>query len=61
MPVTSLYAEVYDLWAQPGLHLLVHLMTCLHQLQSQIHVVPREAVVGPQRQGSWQEAHKVVL
>lgn len=51
--VIGLQAEVYDLWAQPSLHLFVHLVTCLHQLHSQIHVVPREAVVGPKRQGSW--------
>lgn len=59
--VTGLQVEVCDLRAQTSLHLFIHLVTGLHQLHSQIHVVPREAVVGPQCQGSWQEAHQVVL
>lgn len=61
MPITGLQAEMCDLRAQPSLHLFVHLVTGLHQLHSQIHMVPREAIVGPKRQGSWQEAHQVVL
>lgn len=59
--VAGLQVEVCDLGAQPSLHLLVHLVTRLHQVHGQIHVVPGEPVVGPQRQGSGQEAHKVVL
>lgn len=59
--VTDLQREVHDLRAQPRLHLFVHLVARFHQLHSQIHVVPWEPIVGPQRQGSWQEAHKVVL
>lgn len=46
-PITGLQAEVCNLWAQPSLHLCVHLMTGLHQLHCQIHVVPWEAIVGP--------------
>lgn len=59
--VADLQREVRDLWAQPRLHLFVHLVARFHQLHSQIHVVPWEPIVGPQCQGSWQEAHKVVL
>lgn len=59
--VADLQREVRDLRAQPSLHLFVHLVARFHQLHSQIHVVPWEPIVGPQRQGPWQEAHKVVL
>lgn len=59
--VADLQREVRDLRAQPRLHLFVHLVARFHQLHSQIHVVPWEPIVGPQCQGSWQEAHKVVL
>lgn len=44
--VTGLQVEVCDLWTQSGLHLFVHLITRLHELDCQVHVVPREAVVG---------------
>lgn len=53
--------EVGDLRTQSRLHLLVHLVTRLHQLDGQVHVVPRQPVVGPQGQGPWQEANQVVL
>lgn len=55
-PFSGLQAEVCNLWTQPRLHLDVHLVTGLHQLHCQIHVVPRQAVVDTQRQGSRQEA-----
>lgn len=61
VPIVGLQVEVYDLRAQPSLHLFVHLVTRLHQLHSQIHVVPREAVVGPEGQCPREEADKVVL
>lgn len=51
--VTGLQTEVCNLWAQSSLHLFVHLMTRLHQLHSQIHVVHWEAVVSSQSQGPW--------
>lgn len=46
-PITGLKIEVYNLWAQPSLHLCVHVITSLHQLCRQFHVVPREAIVDP--------------
>lgn len=46
--VTGLQVKVCDLWTQASLHLFVHLITRLHELHRQVHVVPRKAVVGPQ-------------
>lgn len=47
--VAGLQVKVRNLWTQPSLHLLVHLIACLHEFHCQVHVVPREAVVGAQR------------
>lgn len=59
--VAGLQAEVCNLWAQPCLHLFVHLMTSFHQLYSQIHMVPWETIVGPQSQSSRQETYQMIL
>ena len=61
MVLNGLQVKVCDLWTQPSLHLFVHLVTGLHQLHSQIHVVPWEAVVGPQSQSAWQKTYQVIL
>lgn len=61
MAVRRHQIEVGNLWTQSRLHLFVHLVTRLHQLDGQIHVVARQIVVGPQGQSPWQEAHQVVL
>ena len=56
-----MHVEVHDLWAEARLHLGIHLVAGLHQLLGQVHVVSRQAIVGPQGQGAWQETHQVVL
>lgn len=61
MPIAGLQAEVCDLRTEAGLHLFVHLVAGFHQLHSQVHVVPREAVVGPQSKSSRQEADQMIL
>lgn len=55
------HVEVDYLWAQACLHLGIHLVAGLHQLLGQLHVVSRQAVMGPQGQGPRQETHQVIL
>ena len=51
------HVEVDNLWTEACLHLDVHLVAGLHQLFDQIHVVFRQAMVGPESQSAWQETH----
>ena len=60
-PTVGLQVEVGDLGAQARLHLGVHLVARLHQLDGQLHVLGGQAVVGAQRQRARQETHQVVL
>lgn len=60
-PLVKLQVEMGDLGAQACLHLDVHLVARLHQLQGQLHVILRQPIVGTQRKRARQETHQVVL
>lgn len=56
-----LQVKVSDLWAQARLHLRIHLMTRLHQLQSQVHVISGQAVVSAESQRARKKTHQMIL
>lgn len=59
--VVVLQIKVSDLWAQARLHLCIHLMARLHQLQSQVHVISGQAVVSTESQRARKKTHQMIL
>lgn len=59
--VVGLQVKVSDLRAQARLHLGIHLMTRLHQLQSQVHVISGQTVVSTESQCARKKTHQMVL
>lgn len=61
MAVEAVQVKVGDLGTQAGLHLHIHLIACLHQLHSQIHVVSWQAVMRSQSQRAREKTNQMIL